>query len=156
MNRYVKHLVPIFCAAIVAIWTVSAQSISPSLSTALQVDGIRVPEFNPDGTLKSEFFGDSARPLENGLMELTNLRLNFYKDGHLNGFILTPRCIYDKNAKLVFSNADVTMRQGEILISGTGFRWFQDTQVVEILNRCSLIVNNAHIWADKGVGHGNE
>jgi hypothetical protein len=135
---------------------VSAQTFSPAPSTALQVEGIRVPEFNPDGTLKSEFFGDSAKPLENGLVELTNLRLNFYKDGRLNGFILTPRCIYDKNAKLVFSNADVTMRQGEILISGTGFRWFQETQVVEILNRCSLIVNNAHIWADKGAGHVNK
>jgi hypothetical protein len=156
MNRYVKQLFYIFFTAVVAGGVVSAQSISPSPSTALQVEGIRVPEFNADGTLKSEFFGDSARPLENGLVELTNLRLNFYKDGRLNGFILTPRCIYDKNAKLVFSNADVTMRQGEILISGTGFRWFQETQIVEILNRCSLIVNNAHIWADKGVGHGNE
>lgn len=155
MNRYVKLLFFIFFTAVVAVGVVSAQSISPSPSTALQVDGIRVPEFNADGTLKSEFFGDSARPLENGLVELTNLRLNFYKDGRLNGFILTPRCIYDKNAKLVFSNADVTMRQGEILISGTGFRWFQETQIVEILNRCSLIVNNAHIWADKGVGHGD-
>ena len=153
MNKFVKYLTPIVFATVG--W-VGAQSFNPAVSTALQVEGIRVPEYNTDGTLKTEFFGDSARPLENGLMVVTNLRLNFYKNGRLDGFIQTPRCIYDKNAKMVFSNADVTFRQGEILISGTGFRWFQETQVVEILNRCNLIVNNTRIWADKGVGHANK
>jgi len=130
-----------------------AQTFKPPESIPLQVEGIRVPEYGADGTLKSEFFGDSVRPLDNGLMELTNLRVNFYKEGRLDGYILTPRCIYDKGAKMVFSNADVTVRQGDLLISGTGFRWFQESQVVEILNRCSLIINNAQIWADKGAGH---
>lgn len=152
MNRFGNGLI-VLGVMIGLAGEVPAQSFTPAASSALQVEGIRVPEFDTDGTLKSEFFGDSARPMENGLVELTNLRLNFYKQGRLNGFILTPRCIYDKNAKVVFSNADVTMRQGDVLISGTGFRWFQETQVVEILNRCSLIVNNARIWADKGVGH---
>jgi hypothetical protein len=153
MNRSVKQWLLAGSVVAMAILPGFAQSITPAVTSGLQVEGIRVPEYNSDGTLKSEFFGDTARPLDNGLMELTNLRLNFYKEGRLDGFILTPRCIYDKNTKLVFSNADVTMRQGDILISGTGFRWFQETQVVEILNRCSLIVNNARIWADKGAGH---
>lgn len=118
-------------------------------STLVHAEGIRVPEYNDDGSLKSEMFGDSARQLPDGLLEIVNLRINFYDKGTLNGFVMTPRCIYNRDERVVFSNADVTMQQGDVLISGTGFRWYADKQNLEVMNRSCVIIKNTQLWAKR-------
>jgi hypothetical protein len=115
----------------------------------LQAEGIRVPDYDANGRLTSELFGDAAHELADGTIEVSNLRLNMYKEGRLDGFIITPRCIYNRTSRMAFSNSEVTMQRGNLLVSGIGFRWYTDKQVLEILNRSSVIIKDVRLWAAK-------
>ena len=123
-----------------------------SAAGVVRAEGIRVPDYDEKGVLKSEVFGDMARELPDGNIELFNLRLLLYKEGRLDGTAETTRCIYNRKEKLLFSNAEITLQQGSMLVSGVGFRWYTDRQVMEILNRSFVIVRDARLWAGKEGG----
>ena len=48
------------------------------------VTGFRVPDYDEDNNLKSQLFGDFAKVLPNGVIEITQLKIDFYGDelGH--------------------------------------------------------------------------
>lgn len=133
------------------------QPDSTPAAGAVRAEGIRVPDYDEQGRMKSEVYGDVARELPDGNIELFNLRLFLYKEGALDGTAETPRCIYNRKERMLFSNADITMQQGNMLVSGTGFRWFSDREYMEILNRAFVIIRDTRLWSGKeGLSNGKK
>lgn len=109
--------------------------------------GIRIPEYDEIGRLKSELCGESAHQLSGGVIEVRNLRINFYKGGQLEGYVETPRCYYKQKDRLVYSEEEVFMHQGNLLLGGVGFQWQTEKQVLEVRDRSFVIIKDALLWA---------
>lgn len=83
----------------------------------------RVPEYDEEGRLRSLIIGDQACASSNGDIEVTNMRLEFYKEGRLDVCITSPRCVYNRASNTVFSDSRVQIESGVVTISGIGLKW---------------------------------
>lgn len=95
----------------------------PQLPAGQTVRGFRVPDYHPDGTLKSVITGDTARALGNERFEITNLRIELFRDGVVETRVTAPQCVFDRRTQEVSSKGAVRIVRGEVVITGEGFVW---------------------------------
>ena len=119
------------------------------------VEKFQVPEFDVNGTKKSEIFGDRAEFLNdsqgkpNGKVKITGLKIVIYKEGSVEGTLDSSECIFDRKEKNAISNADVSIHRGSMLVTGKGFRWFSGDQRIEILNDVRVVLQGVPVWIKK-------
>lgn len=112
------------------------------------ITDFRVPEFDPNGVLKSEIFGDQAQPQPNSdLIKITGLRIIMYKNKEVESTLTSEHCTVNRKDRSAFSNADVKIVRGNVVITGRGFRWNPESQRIEILNQFHMVmVGNVKVW----------
>lgn len=112
-----------------------------------EIKDFRIPEFDAAGVLKSEIFGDVAKPLANNQIQITGLRIIMYKNKEVEAILTSEHCTVDRKDRNAFSNADVKIVRGNIVMTGKGFRWGSETQRIEILNNFHMVmVGNVKVW----------
>ena len=112
-----------------------------------EIKDFRVPEFDANGVLKSEIFGDVAKPVSDDMIRITGLRIIMYKNKDVEATLTAEHCTVNRKDKNVFSNADVKIVRGNVVITGKGFRWGSETQRIEILNDFHMVmVGNVKMW----------
>jgi len=134
--------------AVVLAFSGWAMAVSAQTPGSSEITQFRVPEFDAAGVLKSEIFGERARPLPGtDLVSITGLRIVMYKNKDVDSTLTAAHCTINRKDKRAFSNADVRIIHGNVVITGTGFRWMADTQRIEILNHFHMVmVGNAKMW----------
>lgn len=112
------------------------------------ITDFRVPEFDSNGVLKSEIFGDQAQPQPGtDLVKITGLRILLYKNKEVESTLTSEHCTVNRKDRSAFSNADVRIVRGNVVITGRGFRWSPDSQRIEILNRFHMVmVGPVKVW----------
>jgi hypothetical protein len=108
-----------------------------------EIKDFRVPEFDANGVLKSEIYGDVAKPVSGDLIRITGLRIIMYKNQDVEATLTSEHCTVSRKDKNVFSNADVKIVRGNVVITGKGFRWSSETQRIEILNEFHMVMVGA-------------
>lgn len=113
-----------------------------------EITDFRVPEFDANGVLKSEIFGDRALPLAGGdQIRITGLRIVMYKDKQVESTLTSSHCTVNRKDRSAFSNAEVRITRGNVVITGKGFRWTSESQRIEILNNFHMVmVGQAKMW----------
>ena len=89
--------------------------------TGMELKGFRVPEYNADSTMKSQLFGDSAILRDDGLVEISGLKIELYDIGESNAVATAPHCLYDRNTKNASSDDSVKIEMQEMTLTGNGF-----------------------------------
>lgn len=135
----------------VALLTVWGGAVSAQLSGMGEIKDFRIPEFDANGVLKSEIFGDIAQPLEDDKIRIIGLRIIMYrytkKEKEVEATLTSDRCTIDRRSRNAFSNAEVKIVRGNVVITGKGFRWASDSQRIEILNKFHMVmVGNVKMW----------
>lgn len=142
---YASHKVPLWVMMMVlAVWACCG---SAQLASMGEIKDFRVPEFDASGVLKSEIYGDVAKPLSDNLIRITGLRIIMYKNKEVEATLTSEHCTVDRKSRDAFSNADVKIVRGNVVITGKGFRWGAETQRIEILNNFHMVmVGNVKVW----------
>lgn len=91
-----------------------------------------VPEFDRDNRMRSKLFGELARLLPSGLIDITRMRIDFF-DEHRNVEmrVTAETCTYDRASGSARSEGSIRIARRNMLITGIGFEWLpQDGRFV--------------------------
>ncbi|MBW7908672.1 MAG: LPS export ABC transporter periplasmic protein LptC [Kiritimatiellae bacterium] len=115
---------------------------------AQTVTGFRVPTYDGEGRLTSQLFGDSARILPDGAVEIAELRMEFYTrvgdttNRALDMRVTSPRCFYNRNTGIATSDAPVRISRDNMVVTGVGFRWSGNEERLEIYEQSKVVLKN--------------
>lgn len=95
--------------------------------------------------VKSRLSGADAQPLEGGLLDIKQLRLEmFATNGGLQVVVTAPECVYDVPNQIANSSGKLFLHDGDgkIQVEGEGFLWRQNDSSLTISNRVRTTIEN--------------
>ncbi|MBN1269020.1 MAG: hypothetical protein JXB04_05490 [Kiritimatiellae bacterium] len=105
--------------------------------------GFRVPEYDQDGKLNSELFGDLAQFQPDGIVKISNLRIDFYKGTGVEMRVTAPECNYNEKKKEAESDSSVRIARDNMVVTGVGFVWKAGRERLEIFNEAKVVLKEA-------------
>lgn len=134
---------------------VAAAGIGVAQTDPQQVTGFRVPSYDKDNVMTSQMFGDTAKLLPNGLVEITGLRMEFYSGDATNRVtemrVTSPKCFYDRTTGSATSDAPVRIARDNMVVTGTGFVFDRATERLVILTDSKVVLRDVKTKLDEGV-----
>ncbi|MBU1694376.1 MAG: LPS export ABC transporter periplasmic protein LptC [Verrucomicrobia bacterium] len=138
------------CLAAALALLAAAPAGAQTTGSVQTVAGFRVPDYDEQNNLKSVLFGDFARILPDGIIEITNLKIDFYREGATNMTVTSPKCIYNQKENTARSDADVEIRREKLRITGTGFWWSAKQERFEIFHKARVEIQGARGHMESG------
>jgi hypothetical protein len=124
---------------------VTVPDLVPSAAGPVEVLKVRFPDYNPDGTLKSEMFGDKAI-IEGNIITISNLRVEMYEAGRLVTSFWAESCRYDRAAGTLVSDSPVRVVRTGMMMTGEGLEWKKNTSVVVIRRQVRMLTIGGTEW----------
>lgn len=121
-----------------------------SLAQIDEIAGFRVPEYDENGNLKSQIYGDFAKIRDNDQIEITNLKIEMYRDGAIDILVTAPHCIYDQKSNRAHSESRVRIARDNTVITGEHFSWDMKEQHFVILKNAKVVLKNLRNRMDEG------
>lgn len=122
-------------------WMSSVGLVMALLASAVQaqmagmeISSFRVPEYDEKGAMTSQLFGERAEVGEGGEVNITGLRIEFYKDGKTAVTVAAPYCFYNQKTKEAHSDAPVAADMERISVRGKGFFLKPGDSAVRVLD----------------------
>jgi len=134
MKRYVKQAFWIgvggYAAALLAVAVLAQEPI----------EGLRVPlAFNPDGTLKSELTAQRAMVRSDATIAASGVVFRvFSTNGTVETTITADNAQFSSEKQVGRSETSVSLRQGEVLLTGEGFEWDGKRGTLRILQKARI------------------
>jgi hypothetical protein len=117
----------------------------PSAGVPVEVHKVRFPDYNKDGTLKSEMFGDKAL-VEGNIVTITNLRMEMYEQGKLVTSFWAESCRYNRDAGTLESDSAVRVVRSGMMMTGDGMDWKKGSSVVVIRRNVRMLTIGGSEW----------
>lgn len=111
----------------------------------MELEGFRVPEYNDDGTMQSQLFGSRAVLKEDGLVDITDLKIEFYQTGKSNVVLTAPECTYNRNTKDAESDGPVKIEMQEMTVTGRGFVGKANDYQFTILHDAKVVLKDVRL-----------
>ncbi|HMP73681.1 MAG TPA: LPS export ABC transporter periplasmic protein LptC [Kiritimatiellia bacterium] len=118
---------------------------------ASRIQGFRVPTFDEEGRMTAMIFGDFAMVLPDGMVEITQLRMEFYdKELDENGervvqmTVESPTCFYHRGREVAVSDSAVKITREGLVVMGEGFMWNNRDQTLKIISKARVEVSDRH------------
>jgi lipopolysaccharide transport protein LptA len=108
----------------------------------VEISSFRVPEYDAQGTMTSQLFGDRAEVGEDGEVSITGLRIEFYKDGKTAMTVASPYCFYNQKTREAHSDAPVAADMERLRVRGQGFFLKPGDSTVRILNNSQVMIED--------------
>lgn len=113
------------------------------MGTGMEVSGFRVPDYDEQGQLRAQLYGEHAKVLEGGEVEITNLKIEMYRDGEVVMTVFSPHCFFNMETRKARSEGRVLIDSGMMTIVGRGFTWSAEAGRFEILHESKVLVKEA-------------
>jgi hypothetical protein len=123
----------------------SGQGVLSSETGPVEAFKIRFPDYNPDGTLKSEIFGDRA-VMDGNIINLTNLRVELYEKEVMVTSFWAESCRYDKKTGSLETDSPVRVMRSGMMITGEGLDWKKGDAVVIIRRNVRVMTIMGTEW----------
>jgi hypothetical protein len=107
------------------------------------VSGFRVPDYDEQNRLKSELFGDVAKILPDGIIEITRLKIDFYSGDKVSMTVTAPYCKYDQRNGKAESDSEVRIVREKMVVTGVGFTWNAVDQRFKLLKQAKVVLIGA-------------
>lgn len=144
-------LLPIFLLGGLLFFPVTAESQRRMAEDIQTIRGFEVPEFDRENRLQSRLFGELARLLPSGMVDITGLRVEFYDDNReVEMTVSAETCLYDRNTRGASSDADIRIARDNMVITGRGFVWDAEEERFEIHEDAKVV------FRDLPMGMGEE
>ncbi len=115
------------------------------------VSGFRLPEYDEQNHLKSELFGDFAKVLPDGIIEITGLKIDFYQDEKVDMTVTSPRCVFNQEKGQAQSDSEVRIARDNMVVTGVGFSWNNSDGRFQIFKQAKVVLKGAQNQMDQGV-----
>ncbi|MCX6907690.1 MAG: hypothetical protein NTY01_06565 [Verrucomicrobia bacterium] len=134
-------------AALVAYAQTNAPVMQPPPSTpqpgAGNLQGFTVPEYDANGQLVWQMFGETARvELVGGKVEVHGMKLDFYQKGSLDATMRSPVCLFDRTSKTATSEETVEIVATNMVVTGKGFDWNSNDNRMRIRSDATMTILN--------------
>lgn len=106
----------------------------------MEVTGFRVPDYDENGQLRAQLYGGHAVMLEGGEVEITNLKIEMYKDGAVVMTVFSPHCFFNMDSHLAHSEGRVLIESAFMTVLGRGFTWSAEAGRFEILHESKVLM----------------
>jgi hypothetical protein len=155
MKRHVAIL------AMMAVLVAYAQTNAPVMQVtspapqpgAGNLQGFTVPEYDANGQLVWQMFGDSARvELVGGKVEVRGMKLEFYQKGSLDATMRSPLCLFDRTSKTAASDEAVEIVATNMVVTGKGFDWSSNDNRMRIRSDATMTILNKNAMPFPKVG----
>lgn len=133
-------------------WWIAAVAVAglanPGGEAAGQADQrlykFRLPEYRDDGTLKSMMVGGAATVKPGALVEIEDLRIEFFEDDgeELQMRVEAPHCLYNRAGEIAKSPGDVRIEAKNIEVTGTDFAWDRKRELFKIFKDAKVVLRN--------------
>ncbi len=108
-----------------------------------EASGLRVPDYDDEGQLRAQLYGEHFKVIESGEVEITNLKIEMYKDGEVAMTVFSPHCFFNMDTREARSEGRVLIESGLMTIVGRGFTWSAEAGRFEILHDSKVLVKEA-------------
>ena len=127
---------------IVAVWVVLGwASAAPAQLEGQSVKGFRLPEYDENGKLKQQLYGETATFLQDGLIQLTGLKIEVFREGEVMARIFSPLCAYDPNRKRAASKDHIRIVTEKAVLTGDGFAWNGENEQFQIFKNARVTLD---------------
>lgn len=118
--------------------------------------GFRVPTYDEKGVMTSQMFGDFAKVLPDGMVDITSLRMEFYngsdETNRQTAMVVTaPKCFYNRSKGQAFSDEAVRISRENMVVTGTGFKWNNEDERLKILKDAKVVLKGIKRSMNEGV-----
>ena len=110
----------------------------------------RVPEYDEQGRLKSQMFGELAKSLPDGNVEITGLKIEFYEGTQVNVRVTAPLCVFDRVRNVAQSDGPVRIARDNMVITGTGFQFDKKDERFKIRSKAKVVLKGGRREMNKG------
>jgi lipopolysaccharide export system protein LptA len=107
-----------------------------------EVSGFRVPEYDANGVMTSQLFGDKAEMQGGGVIQIIGVRAEFYRDGETFMTVTSPTCFYNQSERTATSDAAVAADLEGVRLRGTGFELSADERVVQVKKDSRVVISD--------------
>lgn len=118
-------------------------AVAQDFGVGMEISGFRVPDYDDQGNLRAQLYGGYAKVLEGGDVEITNLKIEMYKDGKVAMTVFAPRCFFNMDTREARSKGRVLIESGLMTVAGRGFSWSAGAGRFEILYDSKVLVKQA-------------
>lgn len=110
------------------------------LGVGMEISGFRVPDYDDQGVLRAQLYGAYAKVLGDGEVEITNLKIEMYRDGVVAMTVFAPHCFFNMDTHQARSEGRVLIESGLMTVTGRGFTWSAEGGRFEILHESRVLV----------------
>jgi lipopolysaccharide export system protein LptA len=114
----------------------------------MEISGFRVPEYDEQGGMTSQLFGDHATMGADDTVKIDGVRLEFYRDDEVFLHAESPYCFYDRKEELAHSDAPVQAEMDGVTLTGKGFELKAGERTVHVLDDCRVEISDVMQQAD--------
>lgn len=114
------------------------------------VTGFRVPDYDEENNLKTLLLGDFAKVLSDGIIEITELRIEFYQAGKVTMTVTAPQCRFNQKAGVAESDGEVRIANDDMVVTGRGFEWINSDEVFKIRSDTRVVLRNVRSAVETG------
>ena len=114
--------------------------VAYSQMAGLEISEFRVPEYDAQGVMTSQLFGDLAVMGSNSIVNITGLRIEFYKDSNTVMKVTSPYCFYNQKTREAQSDAPVAADMERMHVRGQGYFLKPGDNTVRILNESRVTI----------------
>jgi hypothetical protein len=113
------------------------------LGVGMEISGFRVPDYDEQGELRAQLYGGHAIVLEDGEVEISNLKIELYRDDEVAMTVFAPHCFFDMETRRARSEGRVLIESRLMTVAGRGFTWSAEAGRLEILHESKVLVKPA-------------
>jgi hypothetical protein len=111
---------------------------------AQEISGFRVPDYDAEGNLKSQLYGDYAQIRPNDEVEITNLKIETFGKGSDPEMLVTsPHCVYNRQSGSARSESALRIARDNMIITGEGYVWDSGSERFVIRRKARVVLKNA-------------
>ncbi len=107
-----------------------------------ELSGFRVPDYDEKGVMTSQLFGDRAEMEGGGMVKITGVSMEFYKDDEVYMTVTSPHCFFNQKTREAHSEAPVAADMKGIHVRGRGFKLNSADRKVQVFNESKVIIED--------------
>lgn len=106
------------------------------------VKGFRLPEYDENGQLKQQLYGETATFLQDGIIQLTGLKIEIFRNGEITARVQSPECAYDPNRKRAASKGAIRIVTEKAVLTGDGYAWNGENEQFQIFQNARVVLDS--------------
>ncbi|MGD9873280.1 MAG: hypothetical protein AB7T27_03315 [Kiritimatiellia bacterium] len=114
------------------------------------LSGFELPEYDAEGKKVRHIFGDMAEVLPDGLIKITNLRVDMFKDENVEMKVIAPRCELNQQTGQAVSDGPVRIVRDNMVVTGRGFDFSKEKERIQIMHNTKVVLRGLRSRVNSG------